>query len=68
MRSYNVGMANHSYLSVWLNSMPEDQMLERFGAFLATVPFSASRPGFSPPDYETASTRERALLVMRRRA
>jgi hypothetical protein len=40
-------MANHSFLSVWLTAMPEDQLLERFGAFLATVPFSATRPGFT---------------------
>jgi hypothetical protein len=40
-------MANHSFLSVWLKEMPEDQMLERLGAFLATVPFSLTRPGFT---------------------
>lgn len=40
-------MANHSYLSVWLKELPEDQILERLGAFLATVPFSATRPGFT---------------------
>lgn len=40
-------MANHSFLSVWFTALPEDQLLARFGAFLATVPFSATRPGFT---------------------
>jgi hypothetical protein len=40
-------MPNHSFLSVWLTSLPEDQLLARFGAFLGTVPFSATRPGFT---------------------
>ena len=41
------GMANQSYLSVWCQDFPEEKMIERFGDFLATVPFSASKPGFS---------------------
>lgn len=40
-------MANQSYLSVWCKEFREEQMLERFGAFLATVPFSATKPGFT---------------------
>jgi hypothetical protein len=40
-------MPNLSFLSVWLTSLPEDQLLARFGAFLGTVPFSATRPGFT---------------------
>jgi hypothetical protein len=40
-------MPNQSYLSVWCKEFPEEKMIERFGEFLATVPFSATRPGFS---------------------
>lgn len=40
-------MANHSYLSVWCKDFPEELILERFGAFLQTVPFSATKPGFT---------------------
>jgi hypothetical protein len=40
-------MANHSFLNIWLTSLPEEKILERFGAFLGTVPFSATRPGFT---------------------
>jgi len=40
-------MSNLAYLSVWFREFPEEQMLERFGKFLATVPFSASKPGFT---------------------
>ena len=40
------GMANQSFLSVWLKEMPEERIAERLSAFLATVPFSTARPGF----------------------
>jgi hypothetical protein len=40
-------MSNQAYLSVWLKDFPEEPMLERFGVFLATVPFSAQQPGFT---------------------
>jgi hypothetical protein len=40
-------MSNQSYLSVWCKDFPEERILERFGAFLGTVPFSAARPGFT---------------------
>lgn len=39
-------VANQAYLSVICKSFPEDRILDYFGAFLGTVPFSASRPGF----------------------
>jgi hypothetical protein len=39
-------MANHSYLNVWCKDFPEEHVLERLGAFLETVPFSATKPGF----------------------
>jgi hypothetical protein len=57
-------MANHSYLNVWLHSMPEEQILERFGAFLATVPFSAIRPGFTHLTIRAVDTIESPVLEM----
>jgi hypothetical protein len=40
-------MANQAYMSVWCKNFSEEQVIEQFGAFLATVPFSASKPGFT---------------------
>jgi hypothetical protein len=40
-------MANQAYLSIWLKEFTEENMLERFGDFLGTVPFSAKQPGFT---------------------
>ena len=40
-------MANQAYLSIWLKEFSEESMLERFGDFLGTVPFSAKQPGFT---------------------
>jgi hypothetical protein len=40
-------MANHAYLNVWCKDFSEEYILERFGAFLKTVPFSAAKPGFT---------------------
>jgi hypothetical protein len=40
-------MANLSYLSFWCKEFGEERMLEQFVAFLATVPFSATKPGFT---------------------
>jgi hypothetical protein len=41
------GMPNQSYLSVWYKDFSEEKLIERYGEFLATVPFSATKPGFS---------------------
>jgi hypothetical protein len=38
-------MANQAFLSVWCRDFPEDQILNRLDMFLATIPYSASRPG-----------------------
>jgi hypothetical protein len=38
---------DQAYLSVWCKDFPEELILERFGAFLGTVPFSATLPGFA---------------------
>jgi hypothetical protein len=40
-------MANHAYASFWTRDRGDDPMLDRFGHFLATFPFSASRRGFT---------------------
>ena len=40
-------MANLAYLSVWCRDFSEESLLQRFGAFLGTVPFSRTRPGFT---------------------
>jgi hypothetical protein len=40
-------MANQAYLSIWLQEFREANLLERFGEFLSTVPFSAKQPGFT---------------------
>jgi hypothetical protein len=39
-------MSNQAYLSVWFKDFSEDRMLEQFGKFLMTVPFSKTKPGF----------------------
>jgi hypothetical protein len=40
-------MSNQSYLSVWCKEFSEERMLDHLGKFLETVPFSATKPGFS---------------------
>jgi hypothetical protein len=42
-----LGMSNHAYASFWCRDFSEGTMLERFGHFLETVPFSASHRGFT---------------------
>jgi len=40
-------MSNQAFLNVWCKDFPEERILERFGEFLETVPFSATKPGFT---------------------
>ena len=40
-------MSNQAYLSIWCKNFSEDRMLEQFGKFLGTVPFSSTKPGFT---------------------
>jgi hypothetical protein len=40
-------VANRAYLGIWCRDFSEGVLLERFRDFLETVPFSASRPGFT---------------------
>ncbi|MGH7935462.1 MAG: hypothetical protein ACREF8_00450, partial [Chthoniobacterales bacterium] len=55
-------MANQAYLSVWCKDFSEDRMLEHFGKFLATVPFSATQPGFTYLIIRAVDARESPLL------
>jgi hypothetical protein len=40
-------MSNQAYLSVVCRDFREEQIPERFGVFLQTVPFSSTKPGFT---------------------
>jgi hypothetical protein len=40
-------MSHRAYAGVWLKDFSEATLLERWEAFLGTVPFSAEHPGFS---------------------
>jgi hypothetical protein len=40
-------MSNQAYLALWCKDFPEERILERLGAFLATAPHSAAKPGFT---------------------
>ncbi len=55
-------MSNQSYLSVWYPDLPEGLILERFGAFLATVPFSDKMPGFTQLAIHAVSAAEIPIL------
>jgi hypothetical protein len=61
-------MANQAYLSVWCRDFPEDRILERFGAFLETVTFSATRPGFTYLTVRAVSISEPPILEQDLRA
>lgn len=40
-------MANRAYASIWNRNFSEENLIERWRAFLETVPFSAERRGFT---------------------
>ncbi len=61
-------MANHAYLNVWCKDFPEDRIIERFGAFLETVPFSATRPGFISLTIRAVDVSEPTVLELDLRA
>jgi hypothetical protein len=52
------GMANQAYLSIWLKEFNEVNMLERYGEFLGTVPFSAKQPGFTHVEIRAVDSSE----------
>lgn len=61
-------MANHAYLNVWCKDFPEEIILERFGAFLQTVPFSAAKPGFTYLTVRAVDAAELPVLELDLRA
>lgn len=61
-------MANQAYLNVWCTDFPEDRIIERLGAFLQTVPFSATRPGFTGLAIRAVDAAEAPLLEQDLRA
>jgi hypothetical protein len=63
-----LAMANHAYLGVWCKDFSEDRMLEQFGRFLETIPFSATKPGFAYLVIRAVDPSETALLEQDLRA
>jgi hypothetical protein len=61
-------MANQAYLNVWCTDFPEDRIIERFSAFLQTVPFSATHPGFTSLTIRAVDVSEPAVLELDLRA
>ena len=61
-------MANQAYLSVWCKNFSEERMLEDFGRLLDTVPFSATKPGFSYLVIRAVDARESPMLEQNLRA
>ncbi len=57
-----LSMSNQSYLSVWYADFPPGSLLERFGGFLATVPFSEKMPGFTQLAIHAVSSSEIPIL------
>ena len=57
-----LAMSNQSYLSFWYADQPQELLLERFGAFLATVPFSEKMPGFTQLVIHAVSSSEIPIL------
>ncbi|HLV96305.1 MAG TPA: hypothetical protein VKS44_14025 [Candidatus Acidoferrales bacterium] len=55
-------MANLSYLSIWCKEFGEERMLGQFGAFLATMPFSATKPGFTSLTIRAVDASESPVL------
>lgn len=55
-------MANRAYASIWFKDFVEATMVERFGGFLATVPFSPTHAGFTELVIRAVSAAEAPLL------
>lgn len=55
-------MANQAYLGVWCKEFSEERMLAQFGSFLATVPFSVSKPGFTNLTIRAVDSSEAPIL------
>ena len=61
-------MANQAYLNIWCKDFPEDHILERFGAFLQTVPLSTSKPGFNYLTVRAVDATEQPIMEHNLRA
>jgi hypothetical protein len=61
-------MANQAFLSVWLREMPEEQIPKRLAEFLATVRYSATRPGFTRLTIRAVDASEAPVLEQDLRA
>lgn len=61
-------MSNQAYLSVWCKDLAEQQILERFDSFLATVPFSATNQGFTYLAIRAVDSSEAPILEQDLRA
>jgi hypothetical protein len=57
-------MANQAFLNVWLKDFPEDAILERYKAFLTTVPFSQKLPGFRYLEVRALDASETPVLEL----
>lgn len=55
-------MANRAYANIWTLDFSEDTLLERLSEFVGTVPFSATRPGFSGLTVRAVGPAETPLL------
>ncbi|MGH9718131.1 MAG: hypothetical protein ACRD4R_15585 [Candidatus Acidiferrales bacterium] len=55
-------MPNQAYLSVWCRDFPEDQVVNRLDMFLATVPYSAKRPGIDQVTVRAIDASEAPVL------
>lgn len=55
-------MGNRSYLNVWCRELSEATLVPTFQGFLATVPVSSSRPGFTQLVIRAVSHAEPSLL------
>ncbi len=61
-------MSNQAFLSVWCRDFPEDQIVNRLDMFLATIPFSASRPGIDRITVRAIDSAESPLVEQDARA
>lgn len=55
-------MANRAYASIWVRNFSEETLLEGWGKFLRTVPFSKERPGFGELVIRAVDTAETPIL------
>lgn len=55
-------MSNLAFMGVWCRDFPEEKIPERLAAFLGTVPFSATRPGFTALTIRAVNPAETPVL------